>query len=253
MLSDISLGRYVSGESPIHRLDPRTKTIATLVIAVGMVQGVSLVGTAWHIVVALCVIAFARLPWRYVARSLRPFIWLFAIVLASHVLINGAAGWITGIAFAGRLVAMIALASLLSWTTQPLAIVAGLRSLGSPLARIRVPVEAGATAIGLALRFAPIALDEAQNIIRAQAARGADFRGIRRKLALIIPLLGTLFERSFDRADILAEAMEARGYSSGTERTHYRRLGFTAVDLVAVGVVAAWLGVAIVVERAFHV
>lgn len=250
MLSDISLGRYVSGNSPIHRLDPRTKTIATLVIAVGMVQGASLIGTAWHIAAALCVIAFARLPWGYVLRSLRPFIWLFAIVLASHVLMTGAAGWITGIAFAGRLMAMIALASLLSWTTQPLAIVTGLRSLGSPLARIRVPVEAGATAIGLALRFAPIALDEAQNIIRAQAARGADFRGVRRKLALIIPMLGTLFERSFDRADMLAEAMEARGYSSSGERTHFRKLGFTTIDIVATVVVVMWLGVAIALERA---
>ncbi len=250
MLTDISLGRYVSGDSPIHRLDPRTKTIATLVIAVGMVQGVSLIGTAWHILAALCVIAFARLPWPFVARSLRPFIWLFAIVLASHVLMNGSAGWVTGIAFAGRLMAMIALASLLSWTTQPLAIVAGLRSLGSPLARIRVPVEAGATAIGLALRFAPIALDEAQNIIRAQAARGADFRGVRRKLALIVPMLGTLFERAFDRADVLAEAMEARGYASGGERTHFRQLGFSTVDLVATIVVVAWLGIAIALERA---
>jgi len=137
--------------------------------------------------------------------------------------------------------AMAMLASLLTWTTQPLAIVAALRLLGRPLARIGLPVDTGATAIGLALRFAPIALSEARTLMRAQVARGADFRGLRAKLTLAVPLLGTLFERAFARADTLAQAMDARSYLPRASRTYFRTLGWHGRDLLAACFVAAWL------------
>ena len=249
MLADISLGRYVAGGSAIHRLDPRTKTIGVLALAVAMVQGDSLAGTAWHVALALGIVALAGLPARFVLRSMRPFAWLAGIVFASHIVVSGLAGWTTGVSLSGRLVAMVLLASLLSWTTQPLAIVSGLRALGWPLERLGLPVDAGATAIGLSLRFAPIALSEAQSILRAQAARGADFRGFRRKIALIVPMLGTLFERAFARADMLAEAMESRGYAPGAPRTQYRRLGFSVWDLAAAIAVAVWIVAGVVIDR----
>jgi len=249
VLADISIGRYVPGKSAIHRLDPRTKTIAALVISVGMLQGTTLLGTAWHVAIALGAVALARLSWRFVLRSMRPFVWLVGVVLATHVLVGGLAAWPTGVALAGRLLAMVLIATLLSWTTQPLSIVAGFCALGAPLARLGVPVDVGATAVGLALRFAPIALSEAQTILRAQAARGADFRGVRRKLALVVPVLGTLFERAFARAEVLAEAMEARGYSPSAERSHYRALSWRRADLIGGLAVIIWIAGALLIDR----
>jgi len=249
VLTDISLGRYISGTSVVHRLDPRTKMLAVLAISVGMIQGASLAGTAWHLGLATVALALAGLPARFALRSTRPFLWLAAVVFGSHLLMGGWGAWDTGLALAGRLLAMVTLASLLSWTTQPLEIVAGLRSLGSPFARLGLPVDAGATAVGLALRFAPIALSEATSILQAQAARGADFRGLRRKLALAAPMLGTLFERAFLRADVLAEAMESRGYSPAAPRTYYRRLGFGLRDLVAACLVVGWIAGGWLIDR----
>jgi energy-coupling factor transport system permease protein len=249
MLDDISLGRYVPGVSTVHALDPRTKTIATLAIAVGMVQGVSLTGTALHLVMVVTTVALGRIPWVFVLRSLRPFAWLLLIVLTSHIMMRGYGNWQPGVALAGRLLGMLTLASLLSWTTQPLSIVAGLSSMGRPLARLGFPVDASAVALGLALRFAPVALDEARNIMRAQAARGADFSGIGRKLALVAPMLGTLFERAFERADTLSEAMEARGFMPGGRRSQYRRLGFHAPDALAFAITTIWIGMGILIEQ----
>lgn len=249
VLADITIGRYVARSSVVHALDPRTKTLAALAISISMLQGTTLPGTAWHLALAFGSVGLARLPWRFVVRSARPFAWLVGIVFATHLLVGGIGAWRTGLALAGRLLAMVTVASLLSWTTQPLSIVAGLRSLGSPLARIGLPVDAGATAVGLALRFAPIALSEAQTILRAQAARGADFRGMRRKLALVVPMLGALFERAFARAEVLAEAMESRGYSPEVRRTNYRALGWKTQDLVAAVVVLLWIACAIMVDR----
>lgn len=249
MLGDISLGRYVPGQSPVHRLDPRTKAVVTLGVAIGVIGGTTLSGTAWHVIITVGVISLASIPGRFVARSMKPFLWLFAIVLISHLLAGGLQSWDTGLALGGRLMTMIAVASLLSWTTPPLSIVNALRWFGKPLARLKLPVDAGATAIGLALRFAPVALDEARTVLRAQAARGADFSGIRNKLALIVPMLGTLFERAFTRADTLADAMESRGYDPNAMRTHYRKLEFGARDLAALIFAAIWIIGGYVIDR----
>jgi energy-coupling factor transport system permease protein len=85
--------------------------------------------------------------------------------------------------------------------------------------------------------------------LRAQAARGADFRGLRRKLSLVVPVLGTLFERSFARAEVLAEAMEARGYQPAAPRTYYRLLKWTWRDLAAALAVSCWIGCALALDR----
>jgi len=249
MLTDISLGQYVAGESFIHHLDPRTKTLAALAVAVAVLQGKGLPGTLYHLALASACVALARLPLRFVGRSARPFTWLIGVVIVAHIAVEGFRGWQTGVALGGRLLAVILIAWLLSWTTQPLHIVAGLRSLGSPLRLFRLPVDAAATAIGLALRFAPIALVEAQTILRAQAARGADMRGIRAKIRLLVPLLGALFERAFSRADTLAEAMESRGFVHDGRMTHYRRLGFTSADAAACAGLVLWITLGIIIDR----
>ncbi len=248
MLSDISLGQYVPGTSPVHRLDPRTKTLAALAVAVGVLQGTGLAGTALHLGQAVACLALARLPARFVLRSLRPFVWLIAVVIAAHLVASGPAGWRTGVSLGGRLLSVILVAWLLSWTTQPLTIVAGLRALGAPLRVLRLPVDAAATAVGLALRFAPIALSEAQTILRAQAARGADMRGISAKARLLVPLLGALFERAFARADTLAEAMESRGFVPDARMTHYRQLGFSAADVIAAAAVLSWVAIGLAID-----
>ena len=249
VLTDISLGRFVPGSSIIHRLDPRTKTIAALIASVIVLQGNSPWATLVHIVMGCVCVAVSGIPLRFVMRSVKPFIWLVAIIIAVHALTAGLTGAQTGAVLAVRLIVVVLVASLLTWTTAPLSVVAGLRSLGSPLEQLHVPVDAGATAIGLAMRFAPIALTEATTILNAQAARGADFRGIKRKLQLVVPLLGALFERAFSRADTLAEAMESRGFSPNARRTYYRELGFHISDAAAAAVVVLWATAGVLIDR----
>jgi energy-coupling factor transport system permease protein len=218
-------------------------------LCIGVLNGTSLLGSGLHIGFAALAFSFARLPVRFAARNLRPFGYLAALVLLAHVAVNGLSAWLTGMAVGGRLLAMGVVVSLFSWTTQPLAIVAALRRIAAPLSRIGLPVDSAAAAIGLAMRFAPISLTEAETVIRAQAARGADFRGIRRKIALVVPLLGALFERSFARAEVLADAMDARGYEPSAPRTAFRKLGFSVADGYAAAMVILWLACAWWVER----
>ena len=87
----------------------------------------------------------------------------------------------------------------------------------------------------IALRFIPTLQQEAQKIMKAQAARGAEFDdgGPIRRARALIPVLVPLTVGAFRRADELAEAMESRGYRGGEGRTRYRELRFGMRDVLA--------------------
>ena len=65
--------------------------------------------------------------------------------------------------------------SLLMLTTTPTSLTDGVRqNVFAPLERLGVPVSQGALVLSIALRFVPTLAQEADNIIAAQTARGAD-------------------------------------------------------------------------------
>jgi energy-coupling factor transport system permease protein len=95
------------------------------------------------------------------------------------------------------------------------------------------------------LRFLPLLAEQLENIMKAQASRGAriaqagrlQFLTTARQLAvLIVPL----FLDAFRRADDLILAMQARCYMGGRHRTHYIRLHFVRSDYVVYALVLAF-------------
>jgi energy-coupling factor transport system permease protein len=87
----------------------------------------------------------------------------------------------------------------------------------------------------IALRFIPTLLEEADKIMKAQQARGADFESgnLIQRAKSLIPLLVPLFISAFRRADDLALAMESRCYRGGENRTRLHELEFKYYDFVA--------------------
>ena len=134
-----------------------------------------------------------------------------------------------------RLLNLVLLSSLLTFTTSPMDLKNGLESLMKPLKVIKVPVSEIAMMISLVLRFIPTLLEETNKIIKAQASRGADFNeaGLRQKMKQIISLLVPMFVVSFKRADDLANAMESRGYVIGEKRTSIDVMKLTFKDYYA--------------------
>ena len=88
----------------------------------------------------------------------------------------------------------------------------------------------------IALRFVPTLLEEADRIMKAQMARGADFSSgnLLKRGQNMVPLLVPLFISAFRRADDLATAMEARCYRGGEHRTRMKELRLGRRDIVAV-------------------
>ncbi len=247
-LKDITLGQYFPGNSPVHRLDPRTKLLAVVLYIAALFLASWFVTYAIMFVVLAGSIAVSRVPIKSIVRGLKPvlFIVVFTAVLnlfytpGNTVLVHF---WIFTITLEGvwraffmvvRIMMLIAGTFLLTYTTSPILLTDGLESLLGPLKKIRVPVHELAMMMSIALRFIPTLIEETDKIMSAQRARGADFESgslIQRAKALL-PLLVPLFISAFRRADELATAMECRCYHGGEGRTRLRQLKYKLADYV---------------------
>ncbi|MBR4794998.1 MAG: energy-coupling factor transporter transmembrane protein EcfT, partial [Lachnospiraceae bacterium] len=103
------------------------------------------------------------------------------------------------------------------------------------------------------LRFIPILIEEADKIMKAQMARGADFESgnIIKKAKSMVPLLVPLFVSAWRRAGDLAMAMEARCYNGGEGRTRMKPLRYCARDRIAYLILLAYMALMIVLRVLF--
>ncbi|TZE82751.1 energy-coupling factor transporter transmembrane component T family protein [Calorimonas adulescens] len=248
MLRDITIGQYVPGESVIHRLDPRTKILLTLIFIISLFIITRFSGYIIAAAFLFTVIYLSRIPARYIIKGLRGII----IILLITVLINmfmtpGRVLWsflflkvtyegLTQAAFMGlRLVFLIVGTSILTLTTPPIIMTDGIEYLLKPLRPIGVPAHELAMMMTIALRFIPTLMEETDKIMKAQMARGADFESgnVLNRARNMVPLLVPLFINAFRRADELAIAMEARCYRGGEGRTRLHELIYNRNDYLA--------------------
>ncbi len=248
MFGYVSLGQYVPGVSPLHRLDARTKLLATLAFLMLLLAGR---GPGTLIACALfsgACLVIGRLPVRALWRGFRPILLLLVITVVLGVLLTPGGGtlWHAGplvisrqgahqaVSAGVRLGLLVLQSSVLTVSTEPLQLSAAAERLLRPFRRFGVPAHELALMSSIALRFIPTLAEEAQRIRLAQAARGGDVeaRGrarLRALIALLVPLLIAVFRR----ADDLALAMEARGYRGEQGRTHWHQTSYGRQDLGA--------------------
>ena len=253
MLNGITLGQYFPGESLIHKLDPRTKIISTILYIGSIFLAETYLAYGILAVFAAMSIAVSGIPAKLVVKSIKPLwiIVLFTLLIhlfttpgnviftAGPVAITDA-GLKQGILMSLRLVLLIAVSSLLTFTTSPIVLTDGIERLLNPLKRIGVPSHELAMMMTIALRFIPTLIEETDRIMKAQTARGAEFSSgsIFKRAQNMIPLLVPLFISAFRRADELATAMEARCYRGGDNRTRMKELCLTIRDSFAISAVA---------------
>lgn len=248
MLRDITIGQYVPGDSVIHRLDPRTKILLTLIFIVSLFIIVNFSGYIIASAFLFGTIYLSKVPVKYMLKGLKGIL----IILLITVLINmfmtpGRVLWsflflkityegLTQAAFMGlRLVFLIVGTSLLTLTTPPIIMTDGIEYLLKPLRPIGVPAHELAMMMTIALRFIPTLMEETDKIMKAQMARGADFESgnVLNRARSMVPLLVPLFISAFRRADELAVAMEARCYRGGEGRTRLHELKYEVNDYMA--------------------
>jgi energy-coupling factor transport system permease protein len=150
-----------------------------------------------------------------------------------------------------RIYLLMLFTMLFTSTTKPTAITMAIESLLRPFKVVKFPVEEVALIISIALRFIPTILEETGMIMNAQASRGVDFSNgnLRQKAKSIATLVIPMFANSFQRADDLANAIEARGYVIGEPRTKYNPFKLTFMDVV---MFLAMVGLLVVIILIMH-
>lgn len=235
-MARVSVGRYVESDSPIHRLGAAAKYLwlLALVAVASLSRSAPAVGLAATLPLLFSLLAGIGV--RFLLRGvapLLPFLGLAALfqalltwpgdptpVLAALGPVSltlrelGAVGMM-----ALRFLAIMAAVELFTSVTSEGDTARGIEDLLSPLSRLGFPARAFALTVAVAFRFIPIVAGEFESIVKAQAARGADFgtgaRGPIRKARAYLPLVVPVTVRALERAEALAEAMEARCYGSG--------------------------------------
>lgn len=268
MLKNVTLGQFFPGNSFLHRMDPRMKLILTFALIVIVFVSQGFIGFGLILLFILMVALSSGIALKYILRGLKPilFIVLFTFVLNVFFQTGGEVIFRLGfvkitddglrLAFflAARLILLVICSQLLTLTTSPIALTDGLESLMRPLKKIHFPAHEIAMMMSIALRFIPTLMDEANKIMKAQMARGADFESgnLVQRAKAMVPLLVPLFVGAFRRAEELALAMEARCYHGGEGRTRMRQLKYGSRDAIAAGIMIALLAV-ILLLNFFHV
>ena len=261
MYKEITIGQYYQTESPIHRLDPRVKLIATFAYIISLFVVHSWTGYLIAAVAVAIVIAASHVPFGYIMRGMKAVMMILMITVIFNLFLTEGRPLVhfwkltityEGVDFASkmavRLIFLIIGSSLMTLTTTPNQLTDALEDVLGPLKKIHVPVHEISMMMSIALRFIPILMEETDKIMKAQMARGADFesKNLMKKIQSLVPLLVPLFISAFRRANDLAMAMEARCYRGGDGRTKMKPLVYCRRDYAAYALLAAYFAVCVV-------
>ena len=251
MLNNIMIGQYFPGDSFLHRMDARVKILLLLILLIEVFAFTSAPVYLVMTVITFLMIMISKVPMRMVLRSLKPLWWIILFTFVLHLFSHPGRelyriwqfvitqeGVEQGALISVRLMLLIILSTLLTFTTSPLKLTDALESLLSPFKRLGLPAHELAMMMTIALRFIPTLISETDKIMKAQQSRGADFvtGSILSRLKNMVPILVPLFLSAFRRADDLALAMESRCYRGGEGRTRMKEMKLGRLDYVAIGV-----------------
>lgn len=244
-------GFHTHGDTPVHRLAPEVKVVATLAFVLVVVATPWRLGWlfAVHAALVLAAAGAAVLRPALVARALRfdlPFVG-FALLLpvvgrAPRVDVLGLPLSEPGLVAGGTILAKSILGLLASLvlvaTTPTAALLAGLERLRVP--RILVAIAA------FMVRYLDVIVDDANRARIARLSRADDPRWLWQARG-VAATAGTLFVRSYERGERVHLAMLSRGYDGTMPALHHHAaglrpwLGALALPAVAAAALAvAW-------------
>lgn len=262
-MNNVALGQYMPLDSVVHKMDPRSKIMIMLFLMVAIFIPAGVLGYVIIGIFILLSLYLSKLNIKYALRTMKPMLWMMAFLLVINLLVIKTGTPLFSIKgfiiysdavnqtlyIVVRLMLMVIITTVLTATTKPLDLTLGIEKLLKPFEKIGVPAHIIAMMISIALRFIPTLIEETQRIMNAQASRGVDLENgsIEEKIMAILSLIVPLFVSAFDRADQLANAMEARGYDPSRKRTRYKVLKMQTIDyasmILSVVVLCACIGI----------
>ena len=264
MLKDVTLGQYFPGDTPVHRLDPRTKLVSVVLYFIALFSANGVFSVLLVLSTLMLCVGISRIRPRAMLKGMKPLMFILIFTALLNLFYTDgrviAQWWIFRVTEEGvrrtvlmllRIMLLVSCTFLLTYTTSPLQLTDGLERLFRPLKKVGFPVHEMAMMMSIALRFIPTLIEETDKIMSAQKARGADFEtgSLINRAKALLPVLVPLFVSAFRRADELATAMECRCYHGGEGRTRMKVLRMGPADYLTLLFWAAVLACVIVLRR----
>ncbi len=230
---------YLDKDTWIHRLDPRTKMIGVLILSIiclcfnhplymfAISLGVMLIAISakalpnfWRLRIILTLLfVFSTVIWPFFIKGPTP-LWSWGSLQVSQESLFYA------IAMGLRLGTFVSIGLIFLSTTRNEELTNGLIRMGVPY-----PV---AFALSTALRLVPTFAGAGATIIQAQISRGLDFESgsIFSRIGKFIPQAVPLFIYAIRHTNLLAMALESKGFSPESKRTLYYEPRMERIDYV---------------------
>ncbi len=244
----VPLGSYQPGDSVMHRLDPRTKIIGVcFLVSFALIAGDWIKLVPVGLVAMLANLAAGTDP-RIVFRDIRSLTLFYVMTMILHsvfttgepliVLPFGVMitmeGIYRGLFFCVKIVLLAALFGPMMRTTHPAewaraveGFIPGSVKMGRVFRRLSIT-------LGLAMRFLPTLVHEAERIRWAQIGRGLKLGGgLVNRIKSLLPLITPLLAESIRKAEQVTLAMQARGFRIDAPRMRYKPLKLKMIDFTA--------------------
>jgi energy-coupling factor transport system permease protein len=230
---------FVRGRTAYHRLDPRVRLAISLSIFSVSLVSQSIIFLSVMVALVLGIVLFAKVLKRFAKSMVFTAIISLVAFALNYYFTPGSPH--QAVVFGIRLFAVISSTSLFFMTTTP-------DELEQVMKWMRLPSDFIMIFV-IAIRFVPVLMLDALQIMDAQRARGLEFdkgnfvKRLRNTIPVIIPLIAVALNRSLD----LAEAMDSRAYGATKRPTSLYGLSLKTRDYATLGILTIGLSAAIYV------
>lgn len=248
MTKKISLGKYIPGDSLIHKLDSRTKIIISSLLSFAVFCTQKISSLLLILIFGILMMKISKIPFKRFIKSNAIMLLISIFTTLINLFFEAQSKFLTtGIFYVTskniknsscaclRLVSLIFINSVMMFTTSSNSISSSIEKILKPLDKIGVCSRDIALTLTITLRFIPTLFEELEKINSAQKARGASFKNknLFKNIKTFSAVLGPVFIFSMKRSEELAEALESRGYDGSSSHTSFHSFKFEINDIIA--------------------
>lgn len=250
----MKLFMYLDVDSPLHRLDPRTKMLivafcmaTALMFIIPLYQIALLVSTLIYCAFGKCLVNVYKSRFLYISIFTVSFLMWSLVIRGGTTLFwfISKEGVVKGFCAGTGLIVIVLSSLAFISTTKIEELTAGILKLGIPYR--------GAFALSTAIRMVPMIVGTGYIILQAQKSRGLDVDsgGILARLKKYIPLMVPAIVSTIRGTNVFAMALESKGFGYSDKRVEYMQIRFNTRDYVITFIIAFLFSAAVFTKYYF--
>ena len=215
------VGKFVPGNSILHRSSPVSKIISVFLLTIGVILSSGYKDYILLSVFLAVLIYLSKIKITIYLKGLKSIAFLIAFAVIIQLIYSGI---VPAVESTVRIVLILLFAEVLTFTTRPIDLAHSfediLKIFGAPL-KTRQELS---MIMMIAIRFAPVMIEEVDRITKSQMARGAkiDTGRLWDRMKSLVSITVPLMASAVRKSEEIALAMEVRRFRPGNPRSRYR-------------------------------